>query len=264
MKDEQNELDDIFAKEEKKPKDTKNIIIGATIVLVALAIAAFILFSSKEDGHAQMPHKVEVKDEVVSPPKDPNAELDKIIQEIKSSHGKDLDKNISSQDDLKQNLSQSDVSDSAQSQEYVAQERVQDSLSARNHMEQDRNLESAENVKSMKAMKLEMAPRNNEKSAAAKMDKKKAVALEGGKPIKPVKKGTKATKGVYLQVGVFSKQPSKKFLQTLKKHKYRTLNVTINDQKLVKYLVGPFKNRSEAHKYKVANSLDSSIFFEVK
>ena len=84
-------------------------------------------------------------------------------------------------------------------------------------------------------------------------------------PHKNEKSGGIATKGSYLQIGALSNQPNKDFIALLKKHSYRTQKVEINGKTLTKYLVGPFKNRSEASRYKETHpELNFSIYYEVK
>lgn len=83
--------------------------------------------------------------------------------------------------------------------------------------------------------------------------------------IDPQMQGTVATKGSYLQVGVFSKEPSKDLSKLLKKHPYRTQKTVINGQELTKYLIGPFENRAEANRYKVANpDIKFSFYYQVQ
>lgn len=59
---------------------------------------------------------------------------------------------------------------------------------------------------------------------------------------------TTLTKGFYVQIGAFSKQPDSIYLQKIKQNgfEYKVLNENINGKNLNKVLVGPFKSRAEA------------------
>lgn len=254
MKDEHNEFDDIFAKEEKKPKATRNIIIGAVIV-VAAAVAAFFILSNTKDDHHVAPIKEEVKD-TVAQPKDPNAELDKIIQDIKNSHGKDLNKKVA--------VEQDEMIKQAPQEQQI--EEVQDHIASPGVQKSTQMQKSAQNLAQVKKSARETALKQDrlEKQAHKKTTEHKRIPEKKPSAKSAAKNGSPATKGAYLQVGVFSKKPSKAFLSALKNHKYRTMSVTINNKKLVKYLIGPFKNRSEASDYKAKNGFYNSVFFEVK
>lgn len=57
-------------------------------------------------------------------------------------------------------------------------------------------------------------------------------------------------KGVFVQIGAFSKKPTDKFLAniTSKGYSYKLHEVTINGKKLLKLLIGPYNSRSDALK----------------
>lgn len=66
----------------------------------------------------------------------------------------------------------------------------------------------------------------------------------------PVKTSTStaATKGVYIQIGAFSKTPSDKYLSeiTSKGYTFKLHKMTVQGKELVKVLVGPYSNRAQA------------------
>ncbi len=59
---------------------------------------------------------------------------------------------------------------------------------------------------------------------------------------------TAATKGVYIQIGAFSKTPSDKYLSeiTSKGYTFKLHKMTVQGKELVKVLVGPYSNRAQA------------------
>lgn len=82
---------------------------------------------------------------------------------------------------------------------------------------------------------------------------KKEVVKEVSKkePVKqPVKKVTTSSKpkGTFVQVGAFSKQPAKKYLQKIEANgfNYTIYKVTVNGKVYNKVLIGPYKNRASA------------------
>lgn len=66
-------------------------------------------------------------------------------------------------------------------------------------------------------------------------------------PVKP-STSTAATKGVYIQIGAFSKTPSDKYLSeiTSKGYTFKLHKMTVQGKELVKVLVGPYSNRAQA------------------
>lgn len=91
-----------------------------------------------------------------------------------------------------------------------------------------------------------------EKVTAKKVVKEPQIKVPA-KEVKPVQKetSTKATKGVYVQVGATSRlTPSKKFLAQLaqQNYTYRLLPIDVNGKKVTKILVGPYTNTTGAKK----------------
>lgn len=80
------------------------------------------------------------------------------------------------------------------------------------------------------------------------------------------KNGAIATRGFYLQVGVFSQQPNKIFLSKIGRYSYRIIKAQSNGKEVTKYLIGPFKNRFDAaHNVQMINiDMGKSLIFEVK
>ncbi len=72
----------------------------------------------------------------------------------------------------------------------------------------------------------------------------KPVVKQATTPKKPVG----ATKGVYIQIGAFSKTPTDKYLSDIsaKGYTFKLHNVTIQGKDLVKVLIGPYSNRTQA------------------
>ncbi len=70
------------------------------------------------------------------------------------------------------------------------------------------------------------------------------------KTAKTVKKSTNTSKpkGTFVQVGAFSKQPAKKYLEKIEKNgfNYTIYKVTVNGKVYNKVLVGPYNNRTKA------------------
>lgn len=70
------------------------------------------------------------------------------------------------------------------------------------------------------------------------------------KTTKTVKKSTNTSKpkGTFVQVGAFSKQPAKKYLEKIEKNgfNYTIYKVTVNGKVYNKVLVGPYNNRTKA------------------
>lgn len=95
-----------------------------------------------------------------------------------------------------------------------------------------------------------------------KQEAKKEVVKQVTKPVvkkqevkkqettKTVKKqiSTSKPKGTFVQVGAFSKQPAKKYLEKIEKNgfNYTIYKVTVNGKVYNKVLVGPYKNRANA------------------
>lgn len=91
------------------------------------------------------------------------------------------------------------------------------------------------------------------KKEVVKEVKKPVVKKEVSKkePLKqPVKKVTTSSKpkGTFVQVGAFSKQPAKKYLQKIEANgfNYTIYKVTVNGKVYNKVLIGPYKNRASA------------------
>lgn len=93
-----------------------------------------------------------------------------------------------------------------------------------------------------------------QEEVAQPVEPKPVVKQEAPKPVAktPAPAPTKATaaKGIYVQIGAFSKQPTQKYLDniTSKGYSYTLHPVTVNGKSLLKLLIGPYNSRSEATK----------------
>ena len=107
-------------------------------------------------------------------------------------------------------------------------------------------------------------PKSESKSAQAKLESKPAQA----KPSTPTTasasnqsaqaqpkpttntpnaaNGSAPTKGFYWQVGSFTKEPNSDFLASVKKYSYRIQHAQSNERQITRYLLGPYKSRSDA------------------
>lgn len=269
---EEKDFNELLFEEKKNPKNIKNIILGAIGVVVVLIII-LLAWSFTRNSHDIMEHSETIQPEqILDNTKTPEAieddRFDQIMQNIRNN-----DQNTSSSDTLASqeasavhenhyNLEQETMTSST-SQEIMPNDQFHTALDLKNETkEQELTTQSQ-----MTTLPQEEVPTLKEEKASTTQQNK----IEQKQTKKQVKK-TKtnansrvATKGSYLQVGVFSKKPSKELLAMLKKHPYKTQEITINEQKLTKYLVGPFKSRSEASKYKEENpELNFSVYFEVK
>lgn len=90
-------------------------------------------------------------------------------------------------------------------------------------------------------------PKPVEPKPVVKQETPKPVAKTTPKPT-PVK--TTAAKGIFVQIGAFSKKPTQKYLDniTSKGYSYTLHPVTVNGKNLLKLLIGPYNSRSEATK----------------
>ncbi|MDU7693082.1 MAG: hypothetical protein E7K04_02425 [Helicobacter sp.] len=239
MKEDQ-EFDEIFAQDQKKPKGLRNIIIGI-IVIIVIIIAVVALWPKTEVSKHDVKEDVVAEKDISQASKDPNDELDKIIQDIKKAHdaAKDVDKKV---EEIKEpSLAQGDAP----------------VIIAKNEPQGEYSTQKQTKEKEKTADKSKKAPVKKATAPVRKIDSKKIADLK-------VQNGSVAPKGSYLQLGVFSQTPSREFIRNIGKHPYRTLKVEINSQELTKYLVGPFDNRREANAYKKDRGLKNAVYFEVK
>lgn len=94
-----------------------------------------------------------------------------------------------------------------------------------------------------------------EKTTPKPVEPKPVVKKEAPKPAvkttpKPTPAKTAVAKGVFVQIGAFSKKPTQKYLETItsKGYSYTLHPVTVNGKNLLKLLIGPYNSRSEATK----------------
>ncbi|WP_104697158.1 MULTISPECIES: SPOR domain-containing protein [unclassified Helicobacter] len=263
---EEKDFNELLFEEKKNPKNVKNVIIGAIGIVVVLTIA-LLVWSFTKNSHNNIIEQTQ------------NTQTEHIADEFQDS-SKDLSDNFNSDDRFEQILQ--DVRQEAKNanqhpsldqdllqnhQNHISQAPSDQELASPSQDSVDNQLQAALDLKDEPK---EIMMHHEEMDKKPIQVEKKAVEHKPQKQHKVQKKaaaksGSVATKGSYLQVGVFSKQPSKELLNMLKKHSYRTQEIIINDQKLTKYLVGPFKSRSEASRYKESHSeLKHSVYFEIK
>lgn len=265
---EEKDFNELLFEEKKNPKNIKNIVIGAIGIVIILTIA-LLIWSFTKNSHSN--NFIEQAQ---------NTQTEQITDDIQDS-SRDLSDNFGSDDRFEQIL-QDVRQDAKNMNENMHQDHQEHSQDHSNHMSQmspnqEANLPSQDSVDNQlqAALDLKDEPKeimmhHEEMDKKMEHTEKKPAVSKPQKQSKSQRKamsrsGSTATKGSYLQVGVFSKQPNKELLDMLKKHSYRIQEITINDQKLTKYLVGPFKSRAEASRYKEANpELKYSVYFEIK
>lgn len=91
------------------------------------------------------------------------------------------------------------------------------------------------------------------------------------RPVKSQNKeqGTEATKGFYIQVGSFAQRDKidQKFLTSIAEYSYRTKVETKDGKTTIKYLIGPYKERTETKRYlqDIKTKINPNAFFtEIK
>lgn len=80
------------------------------------------------------------------------------------------------------------------------------------------------------------------------------------------KNGQVAEKGFYVQVGSFANKPNAEFLKKISNYSYRVYAGTSNGQTTTKYLIGPYKSRTDAARdvAKFTSLVSNPTHFEVK
>ena len=281
---EEKDFDELLFEEKKNPKNLKNIILGA-IIVVAILIVALLIWSFSKDSNQSADME--------------SAQTEQIQDETygdNTHHDHDL---ASDHDDFEQiiknvrNSIDKDGAETENAQEPLGQDsQTPDPQLQGLHMANNDEKQNVEDTQ-MEAPSMETpefhpegairpdkhdVPTPDEVMKAKKphhpkpMHKPEPKKPHHPKPApKPAPKldldaqGEVAAAGSYLQIGVFSKTPGQELQKLLKKHSYRIQEVWVNEQKLTKYRVGPFKNRSEASRYKMAHpDLKFSVYYEVK
>lgn len=279
---EEKDFDELLFEEKKNPKNLKNIILGAIIVVAILIVALLIWSFSKDSNQSadmESAQTEQIQDETYGDnthhdhdlASDHDDRFEQIMKDVRNSIGKDGAETENTQDF--QPLGQDSQTPDPQLQ----------SLHMANNDEKQNIEDTQMEAPSMETPEFhpEGAIRPDKHDVPTPDEVMKAKKPEPKKPHhpkpahkpapKPAPKldldaqGEVAAAGSYLQIGVFSKTPGQELQKLLKKHSYRIQEVWVNEQKLTKYLVGPFKNRSEASRYKMAHpDLKFSVYYEVK
>lgn len=258
-------FNEMLLEEDKNPKNFKTIIlgvIGAVVVLVAALLIWFFTKSHKEENVAQTQstQSEQITEDILSDTGGTTDRFEQIIQDVRNGNKDTIQ--------LSEEASESDQANtpnlSAEQKSLSFDEQLNAALNLKNKSNQTDVIEEFSEIKTDDDM---LMPKSTPTKKEPKKESMKESAYKNAKANKKdsAPKGSVATKGSYLQVGVFSKEPNKALLKMLKKYPYRTLNITINNQVLTKYLVGPFKSRTQANNYKQANpELEHAVYFEVK
>ncbi len=269
---EEKDFDELLFEEKKNPKNLKNIILGAIIVVAILIIALLVWSFSKDSNQsasdASNTQTEQIQDDTYgdSIQHDHDDRFEQIMKDVRNSIDKD-GAEIGNNQDIQPLNQDSQIPDPQLQNMHMG------------NNDEKHNLEDTQmEAPSMETPEFHPAMRPNENEIPTPDEVMKAKKPAPKKPVhhpKPVHKpapklkldaqGEVAKPGSYLQIGVFSKTPGQELQKILKKHSYRTQEVWVNEQKLTKYLVGPFKNRSEASRYKTAHpDLKFSVYYEVK
>lgn len=78
--------------------------------------------------------------------------------------------------------------------------------------------------------------------------------------------GDIAENGYYLQVGAFTRQPNRDFLDSIDKYSYRTQEIMVNSKVITRYLVGPYNSRNAAQRdvKAVSRDITTPVLVEIK
>ncbi|MCE3039510.1 SPOR domain-containing protein [Helicobacter anatolicus] len=249
---EEKDFNEMLLESSKQSQKTKNIIIGI-VAIIAVLIAVLLIWSFTKSDHKLENTEQSYNTNTTMPQEQENTDfLDQNFGNLTDTDMAEtsLDKFV---DDIKQTNQQEENLHNMQQ----AAQSLDTTIPSQDIMPNTVQVSQDNNVSSKLATQ-----KNIEKAISAKQT------------MKPVKKPTKkfsqiipeqATKGSYLQVGVFKSMPNKKLQALLEQHPFKILDIEIDNQKATKYLIGPFQTRKEANQYKKAhNSLKDSIYFEVK
>ena len=300
---EEKDFDELLFEEKKNPKNLKNIILGAIIVVAILIVALLIWSFSKDSNQSadmESAQTEQIQDETYGDnthhdhdlASDHDDRFDQIMKDVRNSIGKDGAETENTQEPLGQDsqtpdpqlqglhMANNDEKQNVEDTQMEAPSMETPEFHPEGAIRPDKHdVPTPDEV--MKAKKPHHPKPMHEPEPKKPHHPKPMHEPEPKKPHhpKPMHKpapkpapkldldaqGEVAAAGSYLQIGVFSKMPGQELQKLLKKHSYRIQEVWVNEQKLTKYLVGPFKNRSEASRYKMAHpDLEFSIYYEVK
>lgn len=295
---EEKDFDELLFEEKKNPKGAKNIIVGAIVVVAILIIVLIVWSFTKKPtintSDSQDVQMEQIQDETDRGNRDvakseQDDRFEQIMKDVRNSmdKGEDANRNHDMQPE-EQGLNASNLqtpdpqlqSANAKMGKMDQKPAFEDTQMEAPSMKTPEPMPISKSAKEARASKSGMdrlgySDQNTVPTPSEVMKKKAGskplsskINKHAAKPqvtIDPQMQGTVATKGSYLQVGVFSKEPSKDLSKLLKKHPYRTQKTVINGQELTKYLIGPFENRAEANRYKVANpDIKFSFYYQVQ
>ena len=265
---EEKDFNEMLLEEDKNPKNIRNIIlgaIGAVVVLVAVLLIWSFTKSPKDEDFAQAEsaQSEQITEDSLSDISEANDDrFEQIIQDVRNANKDMMPPSEQTSESAEASAPSMPNIPSMPTEEkpLSLDEQLNAALNLKNEPSETGMIEEFSEMKLDDDMLMPTKPAPKKEVAKESTRKSTKAARKDSAP-----KGSVATKGSYLQVGVFSKKPNKALLKMLKKHSYRTLEITINDQVLTKYLVGPFKSRAEANNYKQANpELGHAVYFEVK
>ncbi|PAF41592.1 SPOR domain-containing protein [Helicobacter sp. 11S03491-1] len=180
--------------------------------------------------------------------------FDKIVQDIKS-------KQLGSTQESAQESSKIEkpVLGDSHNHQALQSETIQEPA-----LSPDKNITKSN--KSQKTLTAKTSPKKEDKKPQ-KQSSSAAKPKQASAKIQASKNGSIATAGHYLQIGAFSKTPNKYFLEKIKKYSYRIQTSTNNNgQTITKYLIGPYKSRTDANRdvLQITTDIGKPIHIEIK
>lgn len=245
---EEKDLNEMLLDNSRQNQKTKNIILGiisvVVILIVILLIWSFTHTGPKEESEmANHSHETNM----------PMQETSDLNFADNNSDQTNINPEIDSFDQVVNNIKDAELKHNADAKE------MHDTFPDAHHNHQ---ATSADSITTTSDAKKDV--KQNAQTKASPIEK---IAKADKKILKKFDNITleEAEKGSYLQVGVFANKPNKTMQKILENHSFKILTMEINDQKVTKYLIGPFKSRIQASNYKQANpELKDSVYFEVK
>ncbi len=231
------ELGDILLSEKQNPADKKKyIILGLALVgLFILTIIIIRVISSPSDDQEIVEEKVATNLPQEKVEKD-MTDIEKQYQDIINQKLKNLRENA--EDEIESNQKAGlDINEIAKKEQSIdkpeAKMTAQEDAPKRDIFEMEKK-EEAKPVEKPKPRVVEKKP------------EPKVVA----KPKAPASKSNVAPRGYYIQIGAFSKAPSKTLLASIKQYgfKYKLHDVNVKGKNYTKVLVGAYGSKANADK----------------
>ncbi|ADG92589.1 Sporulation domain protein [Arcobacter nitrofigilis DSM 7299] len=240
----ESELDDILlgASNSSQNKDNKKKYIVLGLVLAVLFLITIIIFRLLDN-------QTKVEDDSLT--KKETIEQDKPLNDnIEQQYQKIVNEKLKSIEDLN-NKTEKQNKDITEAMDLNNIQKEEKKVEAPKPLEKD-----VEKVKELKKDIFNVESKTTEKKVETPkaVVKKPIVKKEVVKPTpKPVVKTTKKVltnepSGTFIQVGAFSKNIDKKYMDNLRKSKFKYVfyKVNVKGTTFTKVLVGPFKSRSDA------------------